>query len=181
MDSFSFEQLPSFNMLDLIIIGVMLYTVGRGVTRGMVRETLGIASVVGGYAIANLFYTLIEPGLQVVISSRTGSLAAAYTLTFLGAALSLALLFHIATRMMKLSTPYLIIDRMGGLFMGGLKGILVSSIILFVTSSVPQFEVLNDESAVRPFVLPVAEALGEEFQSALENVRDKPLVVPELP
>lgn len=168
---------PHLNLLDGVILVVLGFTLIRGAFRGLVRELMGIVAVGGGYLLANLTYQEVEPGLRGVLRSPVASAGVAYVLTFLGFALTLALIVRLVDREVRRLVPVGPFNQAGGLVFGALKGTLVVAVAVFLLQTVPSGEEMTDDSLMAPLLLPVAEALGRGFVAALPEA-PPPAVVP---
>jgi membrane protein required for colicin V production len=164
---------PHLNGLDVIILGVLGFTMIRGAFRGLVRESLGVAAVGGAYVLAGLFYKSIEPAFVDTLPTPAIGSGVSFSLTFVGFALLLMLLFRLGEHGLVRAIHLGPVNPAGGLVLGTLKGALMVSIILFVLRVAPSGEAWVNQSALSRLFVPMANAMGEGFLKALPEAPAK--------
>lgn len=155
------------NPLDWLLAGILAFTAARGAFRGLIRELFGMASVMGGYLLANLLHPKVAPGLEAVFDDPKMGAVVAYGLTFFGCVLAISLAGRVITRMIDSNAVTLLVNRTGGLCLGGAKGILIAVILLFMLRPVPEGRAMIDDSVIVPHLTPAVDFLGEQFEQRL--------------
>ncbi|MCU0830600.1 MAG: CvpA family protein [Rhizobiaceae bacterium] len=114
----------SLTLLDLIVIGVTLFSAVLAMVRGFSREVLAVASWAAAAAAAFLFYKPVVPLLQPYIDSNTIATVAAAGLVFL-------LVLIIVTLVTMKIADFIIDSRIGaldralGFVFGAARGVLL--------------------------------------------------------
>lgn len=168
-------SLPHMNGLDAIILLMLGFTVIRGGFRGLVRESLGVLSVVGAYFAAGATYHSVEPAFLDTLPTPAIGSGVSFGLTFVGFALALMLLFRLAQHGLVRAVDLGPVNPIGGLVLGALKGILVVCVMLFVLRVAPSGEDLVRHSALARLFAPVADSMGKGFLRALPEAPGKTL------
>jgi membrane protein required for colicin V production len=161
------------NPLDWLLAGILAFTAARGAFRGLIREMFGVGAVAGGYLMANLLHPRVSPGIEKLLDDPALGAVVAYGLTFFGCMLGLNLAGRMISRMMDANAVALVVNRMGGLCFGTLKGVLVAVIILFLARPLPAGQEMIEDSVLVPYLNPAADFLGGQFEDRLpENAKD---------
>lgn len=166
-------ELPQINALDFAILLLMAVVLVRGAARGTVRELFGILGVTGAYFLTANSYMLIEPGIRFVVRKTEWSVSGAYAITFIGLALVLSLLFRIVARLIKLREPYLMPDYIGGVVLGGIKGLVLVSVMVAVLPNLPGGYQEVKESWLAPRLTPVTRYFQNDIQKQSPKKREK--------
>jgi membrane protein required for colicin V production len=119
------------NPFDIIIIVILGYSLVRGIFRGLVKEVSSIIGVLGGFYAAYTYYSK----LAKLIASLIRETAYLNILSFLIIFCSVLIIVGILGVIIKylLNIAFLgWVDRIGGICLGLVKGILIAS-ILFIT------------------------------------------------
>jgi len=119
------------NPFDIIIIVILGYCLVRGIFRGLVKEVSSIIGVLGGFYAAYTYYNK----LAKLIASLMRETAYLNILSFLIIFCSVLIIVGILGVIIKylLNIAFLgWVDRIGGVCLGLVKGILIAS-ILFIT------------------------------------------------
>jgi membrane protein required for colicin V production len=109
-------------LLDGAILVVLLVSVGFGVSRGFVREVLGLAGLVAGVVVAGLYAAAVAAPLERWLPP-TAARAVAFAGLLFGVLLVAALIGHLLTKMLeavKLSLPNRLLGGVFGLARGAL-------------------------------------------------------------
>ena len=164
---------PHLNWVDGIIVVVLGFTLVRGAFRGLVRESLGVVSVVGAYVLAGHTYHFVEPAFLDTLPTPAIGSGVSFVLTFVAFALVLMLLFRLGEHGLVRAVNLGPVNPAGGLVLGTLKGALMVSIILFVLRVAPSGEAWVNQSALSRLFVPMANAMGEGFLKALPEAPAK--------
>ena len=142
---------------DIIVLAVIVILTIIGLWKGMVRQIFGLLGVIAGYVLALRFYqpcskflTSIHPGTARVIS---------FIAIFLACILAAHIIGWLVGRFFNISGLGFL-NRIGGGFLGFLKGcLIVSLIVLVVTASDSAKSSFFKKSHTVKYVLPVASIL----------------------
>lgn len=118
----------SFNWLDIVLLGVMLITVILGLVKGLIREIVGLASVIVGLVLAGQYYenlaALMRPLFpSQMLDSFVSFLIIFFTVVILGWVVA-GLLSHWT------KGPFKFLNHLLGGAVGFLKGILVCGVVV---------------------------------------------------
>jgi len=117
------------NWLDIVFIIVLVGTMIIGIVKGLVRQVIGLASVLGGLVLASLYYEGIAEIIQKMIHDQLVSNFLGFLVIFLCVLAAGALLGHLISKVMK--GPLAFINRLFGGVFGLLKAVLICGIIVF--------------------------------------------------
>ena len=161
------------NWLDIAILVVIGGIVLAAFSAGLIREVIGLVTIVAGIVVAGLLHDDLANEVLVFIDSEDVRLAAAFIVLF-GA---VDMIGQIAAYMLKKGISLLMlgwIDRIGGGFFGLIKGLLIVEVILLVLAAYPGLGLDDavDGSAIAPvFVEDVDWALAllpGDFESRID-------------
>ncbi len=147
------------NKLDIIFIAILSITLIRGLLRGIVKELIGIGGIIGAFLIASNFYNHIIKYIEQIISDEKIAAIIAFASLFIVTLLLIYFLGAIIREFLKsLSLGWL--DRIGGAAFGFLKGILISSLIIFMlTLMLSPSSSLISKSRLSPYITMVTEKI----------------------
>ncbi|MBI5136465.1 MAG: CvpA family protein [Nitrospirae bacterium] len=166
--------LPPFTTLDWVLLAVTAYTGLRGAFRGLFREMLGVGTVAGAYLLTNLLQPVAAPGIARMFDNPAVGAVGAYGTVFVGCVLALNLVVGILTRLSSDSQPSSLLNGVGGAVLGGVKGLLVVAVILFLVRALPNGKAHIKGSLVAPHLAPLTDLLGDRLMGHLPNVRISP-------
>jgi membrane protein required for colicin V production len=162
-------SLGRLTSLDWVFLVVTLASTGFAITKGLVRELISFAALIGGFILAVLYYPAL--GGRLVAWTRTDTIAnlLAFVAIFIGTLLLGALISFIVNRFVKMASLEWIDRLLGGLF-GFLRGWAACSVIVLgmVAFPVRDNEVLA-RSLLAPFVLAGARAAVYAVPQELKN------------
>jgi membrane protein required for colicin V production len=146
--------MSSFDIIVLVVVGTLTII---GFYNGMVRQLFGLAGFVAGYILAMRYYqqcsgflTSFHPGTARAIS---------FIAIFLACILAAHIIGWLVGRFFNISGLGFL-NRIGGGFLGFLKGcLIVSLIVLVVTASDSAKSSFFKKSHTVKYVLPVASIL----------------------
>ncbi len=163
--------------LDLTIVGFVTWTTFRAFRKGLVREVVQIAALVGGVIVAGQYYGQLSSNLGFILEDRTTLNVICFAL-LLGGMLILGQLIASTLRntvKMLMLGP---IDTFGGALFGFFKGLVLVEVLLIVVSVFPisaQLILAIEDSNVASFLLEqsviVEQILPTEFQEAFEKLK----------
>ena len=166
------------NWLDLLIVGILAWTVFRAFAAGLIRELVTLITLVAGIVLTGAFYDDLAANLEFVIADPTTRSLAAIFIGVNIAGFLLASVMSTAASLLFLGP----LDKLGGAVFGLVKGLLLVQVLLIAISVFPAQMALAQaarESTLAPIFLRFAPAISialpEEFQQPLEHLRDAPL------
>jgi len=147
------------NALDIVIGIILVFTLVRGIFRGLVVEISSIIGIFGGIYGAVFYYQAAAQFLQRWISDT------AYT-NIIGFLLIFGFIF-VLVGILGVVIKYLLniaslgwFDRLCGAAFGGVKGILIASVLLFaLTTFLPGGTPLIKTSRLAPHVAVITEGI----------------------
>ena len=168
------------NWVDLLIAGVLAWTTLRAFSNGLIREVIGLLSLIAGVLLAGAYYDDLSTNVEFMVPDATTRRLVAFAAIFLGTAIAgqvIALVMRQAAAMLMLGP----IDRIGGALFGFAKGLLLVEVALVVVAVFPaQTAVARELHASRaaPIILeylPVAQlGLPVEFREPLKQLEQWP-------
>ena len=153
-----------FVPVDIVFALIILLAMIRGAIRGFVTEFLSMASIILGVAAAVLFSKPLASAFQGFLGESMWVRVIAFLGLFVAGYLAVKLvegLLHKGIEKLNLNK----LDRVLGLLLGLLEGVLVVSVAIFLFYVQPFFDVsgLLDGSyfvkLILPFLVPAAEWL----------------------
>lgn len=148
------------NILDLIIAFIILFCLIRGIFRGMVKEVSSIIGVLSGFYAGYTYYPQVSNYLKGWISNTTYSNTISFFILFLGVFIIIATLGVIIKYLLNISFLGWS-DRLGGAFLGSLKGFLiVSSLLVVFTAFLPKGSAFIKESKLAPYSTILSEKMA---------------------
>lgn len=170
------------NWLDIVLLGILLFTLILGIVKGLVKQIIGILAVFLGLILALLYYPVVSGVFMRLISSKVVSQFLGFLAIFLAVLCLGALLSAMLSKLMKGPLKFLN-HALGGCF-GLLKGILICGVLLFAMLVFPVNKKVVQDSQVAPVCLVVTKGvfslipkdLREKFNRAYADIvgrRDK--------
>lgn len=162
------------NWLDFVILGLIAWITLSAYMTGLIRETVGLASVILGIVIAGLFHGNVSDNLSIVTGEGAGTEIAAYLLIFAVVSLlglMVSFLLRTTSRLLFLGWA----DHAAGAFFGFVKGVLVIQAIavIFVLQPALGLEAAISDSTIGSFFLDstpfVRALLPSEFDTAIRD------------
>ncbi len=169
------------NKLDIIIIIILSLTFIRGLMRGIVKEVMGIVGIVLAFILSSKYHQDLTPYIVKIVHDKEISGIIAFAILFLSTVVVLFLIGALIREMLKsMSLGWL--DNLGGGVFGFIKGVLLSSMIIFVlTFSLDPKSPILTESKLSPYVMKIADRLiylvpediKKEFKKRSHRLKDK--------
>jgi membrane protein required for colicin V production len=147
----------TMNILDLLFITILFFSLFFGIFRGLVREVLSLLFLVA--ALVSAFFYYKETGLLLSNLIRNRDLA-----DFAGFLLVLILVAGVGFLLARLLSKYLVvgplkgIDRLLGAVFGLLRGMLLSGLVIYSFLAFPLNRELLIRSQLAPFLTKVIVA-----------------------
>lgn len=161
------------NSLDFIILVILGYCLIRGFFRGVIKEVSSVLGVVGGFFAARLYYAdlsrlltdwVATPGYRDILGFVFMFAIVFFTVSILGVILKYLM------RVALLGWA----DRLFGVGIGCLKGVLVASILLFVLATfMPKGSGLLEKSILAGKVNTVSEQMSKLVSRQMRDTFDE--------
>jgi membrane protein required for colicin V production len=150
-------QLSQWTLLDFTFAGIILVSIAFALTKGLVREIISLAALVGGFTLAVIYYPV--PARRLAEFSRTDSVAnlMGFLVIFLGCLLIGAVAAFVVNRFLKAASLEWVDRLLGGVY-GLFRGWAVSSILIVALVAFPVHEKLLARSVLAPYLLAGARA-----------------------
>jgi membrane protein required for colicin V production len=150
------------NWLDIVILVIVAWSVVIAFRKGLVREILGLASVVAALLLGFWFYGTAAAGLAPYLSSRALANAAGFMVVFLGVLLLGAVVSYVLGKFLRVTGLSMLDHALGAAF-GVLRGALIAialvmAIMAFSKDGQPPESIVQSRTA--PFVAGAARAFA---------------------
>lgn len=178
--------------IDYLILGFLAVSAFRGMQSGLIRQVVGLASVlVGGVVAANL-YPRLAGNIEFLMADGPMRQLVAFGAIFAG----FLVLGQLAGQLLRTVASLLLlgpVDSLGGLVFGFVQAALIVAFVLYALTAFPAVPLLGEQleqSRVAPYFidrLPFLQSLlPESFRDAIEAYRSGglgglPIPIPGLP
>jgi len=115
--------------LDIILGGLLLYGIGKGLWKGLFAELAALVSLLIGIYVAVKFSGFVATLLHGHVSNPKYVSITAFALTFIAVVVGIVLLAKVFTKLASLAGLGIVNRLLGGLF-GGIKMVLILSVSL---------------------------------------------------
>ena len=168
------------NMLDVVIIVILGFCLGRGIFRGLIKETASIVGVFAGFFAAYSFYAFFSDLLSDWVSNMAYLNIVSFMVIFCGVFFAISLLGIVLKYIVNTATLRWL-DRICGCGFGCIKGILIASVLVLVlTTFLPKKAPIVKDSLLSPQVLTVSakmakivpEDMRREFFSKFRDLQE---------
>ena len=162
------------NWLDYSILALIAWFTLSAYLSGLIRETVGLASVILGVVLAGMFHGKIADSLEIFIEDRTATEIAGYLTIFVAVAVGgwvVSLLLRTTAGLLFLGWA----DHAAGALFGFLKGVVIvqAVIAIFVLQPALGMQDAIASSTIGSFFLetvPVIRTLlPSDFDTAIRN------------
>lgn len=149
------------NPLDIVIAVVLGFCFIRGVFRGLIRELSSILGVFGGFYAAYTYYTFLATPLSRWISNSAYLNILSFLIIFCVVFFGISAL-GLVIRYILNSASLGWVDRICGTGFGGIKGILIVSVLLLaLTTFLPGNAPIIKDSLLAPHVTTLSAKLAK--------------------
>ena len=146
------------NLLDIAVAVILLLFLGRGLMRGLTREVSGLIGVVGGFALARHFQSVLQPSMEALFSNQDVAGVVAFLLIFILTLILVAFLGMLLRRSMTI-TLALWVDHLLGAMAGLAKGMLILCVAFFLLQGFfPNFGLVQQAQST-PFFVSLSDYL----------------------
>lgn len=167
------------NALDVLIAVIFGFCLIRGIFRGLVKELSSIIGVFAGYYFAYSYYGYAAEFLSRWMANPGYASILAFLIVFCGVFLLISIVGVVLKYLMKI-TFLGWVDRICGAGFGGIKGILIVSVLLVIfTAFLPKGAPVLKNSLLTPHVVRVSQNLvkvvprdmKKEFSAKLDQLK----------
>jgi membrane protein required for colicin V production len=157
------------NLFDVVVVVILCFCLIRGGFRGLVKEISSIVGVLAGFYGAYAYYPRIAGWLTRWISDAGYCNILAFMVIFCGVFIGVSILGIIIRYIInKASSGWA--DRIGGVFLGVLKGCLVAAVLfLALTAFLPKGTPILQKSRLSPYVARVADVMAKVISNDMKN------------
>lgn len=151
------------NKVDFILIIIILVPTYYGFKKGFLKSVFSLIGLIAGLVLASMFHQYLIPFIKLfIIDVRFVNL-----ISFLIILITVYfLIIFIAIRISKINTVTKTLDRISGLLLGFMKGILVASISGMIFSS---FNIFSDSSMNNSYIYPKIENITPVIYKYISN------------
>lgn len=154
--------MPTFTDLtyfDLVVAGIFLLFLARGIWIGCIRQLAAFFALVGSYYLAGQYAARLLPFTERLVDNPKLIFLCSFGLIFLAAAMGFTLIGKLLHRILQV-TLLGWLDRIFGLLLGGVKAAVVASLLyMVVASSLSTTNDLLRKSYTSPYLKQGAELL----------------------
>ncbi len=167
------------NIFDIVIIVVISFCMIRGLFRGIVREVSSIVGVTAGFYGAYFYFPLLSPYLKKWVANPGYRNLLSFFILFCAILVLISLVAVIIRYFLNIVFLGWI-DRFCGMIFGGVKGILIISVLFIIlTTFLPGNSTILVNSRLSSSVAKVSEAvtvfvnnnLRKELKTKLKGIR----------
>ncbi|MCC7296094.1 MAG: CvpA family protein [Acidobacteria bacterium] len=153
--------------LDIVLAVIIIAAVVIGLIKGLLRELIGLAAVVGGFILAAYHYQKAADLLGGLVRGPLAARFLGFLLIFVLVVLAGALVTFLVSKLMK-GTLRVLDHLMGGVF-GCLEGILIGGVLFFALLVFPVDRTAVSESRLAPYCYGLTKAAAALIPAELKN------------
>jgi membrane protein required for colicin V production len=170
----------TWTLLDYTFALIIIVSTGFALTKGLAREAISLAALLGGFVLACLYYPVVASWFSDVTRTQAIADLIGFLIIFVGCLLVGAIAAFVVNRFIKIASLQWIDRLLGGLF-GFLRGWAVASILVLALVAFP----VRESSAVsrsylapyllagaRAAVLVVPREMKDRFHQEYKKVLD---------
>lgn len=161
--------MPIATLLDLGVLGLFLILLIRGFYRGVIREIVMIFGMPAAVMVSVILAPALRPALFQIFGASYWAHLLVYPVVFVIFLIALRLLAEIIARLLQW-TGVGLLDRLMGLFLGGVEGVLVAGALGAVILAAPRGEMLIGQTHVLKYLVPIfrgSVAMGQQIARQL--------------
>jgi membrane protein required for colicin V production len=157
-----------WTFFDYIFVIIMLVSIGFAMTKGLVREIISLAALIGGFILAAFYYRSVA--IYFADFTKTDAIAnlIGFMVIFLGCLLFGAILAFLMNRFVKMASLQWVDRLLGGIF-GLIRGWAIASILVLALIAFPVRENLLERSVFAPYLLAGAKTAAYLIPQQLKN------------
>jgi membrane protein required for colicin V production len=142
----------ALNIIDLLFIAILFFSVLFGIIRGLVREVLAICFLIAALVVAFIYYQDVGHFLNEWIKKRELADLAGFLLLLLLAGGAGSLIARLIGKFLVIG-PLKALDRMLGAVFGLLRAGLLAGIVVYAFIAFPLNDELLKESQLTPYLV----------------------------
>ncbi|WP_051283952.1 CvpA family protein [Desulforegula conservatrix] len=165
--------METMNLFDVVSLSILSYCVLRGIFRGIIKEASAIIGVIAGFYCSYTYYGLAAKKLALYITTPAYANIAGFLLVF---SVVFGVINLIGTGIRYVLNIALLgwADRLSGAVFGGIKAIMISSVILIaLTTFLPSDSPTLAGSKTAPYITSLSETMirvvPQEFKTEFRN------------
>jgi membrane protein required for colicin V production len=160
------------NMFDVIVLAVVGVSTVLGLWKGLVRQVLGLAGVVGGYVIAMKFYAPLAAKFLPRFLPVTGHVIS-FLAIFIACIIAASIVGWIIGRLVN-TAGLGMLNRIAGGLLGGAKGCLIVAVVtmMLVAFLPPHSGVLKGSRTMR-YIRPMASMISKVAPKVIKTKYDE--------
>ena len=148
----------NFNLLDWMVVVILIGSIVFSITKGFVRELLGMIFLVLGFVFGAWFYPAVATPLKDVVKTENIALFLGFAIVFLGTLLVGAFVIWIARKLIKFAQIQWF-DRLLGAAFGFIRGWILGAIVFLALTSFDLQAERVKSSRLAPYFLPGARII----------------------
>ena len=157
------------NPFDIAVAVVIGFCLIRGFFRGFVKELASIVGVLAGFFAANMYYQVLADLLTRWVSRSDYLYILSFMIIFCGVLIIVSILGVVIRYLMNVAYMGWF-DRIVGLMLGTVKGILISTVVLVtLTTFLPKKSAVVQDSSLAPHLMIVADKLGKVVSKEMKD------------
>ncbi len=158
------------NLLDIALIAILLFSIGAGVWKGLVREILNIVGVLAAILLALALASSLAPHLAGILPYATSGYSESLIVIFVVTLIAATLLAHLLTKVIEAASLGGVNRALGGVF-GLVRGALIGLfLVLGLTLFLPSGSPVLAESKLTPYLGIGARALAPLLPDQAEDL-----------
>ncbi len=157
------------NPFDILIVVILGYSLVRGLFRGLVKEISSIIGVFGGFYAAYTYYAVLAKVLAGLIHDVSYLNILSFLIVFCCVLIIVSVLGIIIKYLLNIAFLGWV-DRISGLVFGGIKAILIVSVLFIsLTAFLPKGSSFIKDSVLAPHVAWVSEKMAKVVSKQMKE------------
>ncbi len=158
------------NLLDIALIAIVLFSIGAGVWKGLVREILNIVGVLAAILLSLMLASSLAPRMSSILPYGTSGYAESLIVIFVVTLIAATLIAHLLTKVIEAVKLGGVNRALGGVF-GLVRGVLIGLfLVLGLALFLPSGSSVLAESKLTPFLGLGARALAPLLPDQSEDL-----------
>jgi membrane protein required for colicin V production len=158
----------NLNPVDIIIALIWLYFIYRGYRTGFILQLAQITSIIAGYICANMFHLQVNEYLIPYINNPSIRNVVAYiSILFI-----VVMIVQMIAKMIHQLFSFILLgwlNRLLGILLGALKGLFITSLIIFTLEAFPQSIELRERLSTESILFGICDNLKDWTIQTLTN------------
>jgi membrane protein required for colicin V production len=150
-------KIEQWTFFDCICLLIILVSTGFALTKGLAREVISLAALLGGFFLAVLYYPVISSHLSEFTRTEAVSDLLGFVFIFLGTLIVGAVAAFLVNRFVKMASLQWVDRLLGGLY-GFIRGWAVASVLVVALIAFPVRPDTIARSSLAPYLLAGAKA-----------------------